>query len=132
MLMVIKTVAGIMMMLETVIMVLVILRVMIALVILKWQVTVMMIAMVTMTETIIIGQCWAFIHEDIGDVNGVIFKMMGILMMTVGMVVIFTVTLVIMTMLMTVMTKFDHWIFIHSFKTTCMMNVFQKLILEDD
>lgn len=61
-----------------------------------------------------------------------IFKMMGILMMTVVMVVIFMLTLVIMMMLMMVKTKFDHWNFIHSFKITWMMNVFQKLIIEND
>lgn len=45
--------------------------------------------------------------------NGVMFKMMGILMMLVVMVVIFMVMLVIIMMMM---TKFDHWNFIHSFK----------------
>lgn len=64
--------------------------------------------------------------------NGLMFKMMGILMMLVVMVVIFMVMLMIIMMLMMVMTKFDHWNFIYSFKTTCMMNVFQKLSIEDD
>lgn len=58
--------------------------------------------------------------------NGVIFKMMGILRMTVVMVVIFMVMLVIMMMLMMVKTKFDHWNFIHSFKTTCFDECFPK------
>ena len=57
---------------------------------------------------------------------------MRITKMVVVMVVIFMVMLVIPMMLMVVMTKWSHWNFSHSFKTTCHHECLQKLIMGDD